>query len=63
MATTYATLRMNGVEYVLVPKAEFRRLTQDDRRDTRKAAQAAAQHRAAKLPTISHEELKRSLGL
>jgi hypothetical protein len=48
---------------VLIPKAEVRRLTLDDRRDTRKAAQAAAKHRAGKLPTISHEELKRSLGL
>ena len=63
MATSYANLRLKGVDYVLVPKAEFRRLTQDDRRDTRKAAQAAAKHRAGKLPTISHEELKRSLGL
>ncbi len=63
MTTTYATLRLNGSEYVLVPKAEFRRLTQEDRRDARKVARAAARYRAGKLPTISHASLKRSLGL
>jgi hypothetical protein len=56
-------MRMKGVEYVLVPKTEFRRLTAEDRRDARKAARAAARYRAGKLPTISHESLKRSLGL
>ena len=30
---SYSTLRMNGREYVLVPKSEFRRMTAEDRRD------------------------------
>jgi hypothetical protein len=62
MATTYATVRMNGAEFVLVPKAEFRRLTAEDRRDARKVARAVERFRAGKLPTVSHAALKKSLG-
>lgn len=60
---TYATLRMNGQEFVLVPKSEFRRLTAQDRRDGQKAQRALAQYRDGKLPTVSHAALKRELGL
>ena len=59
----YATLRMNGKQFVLVPKTEFRRLTAEDRRDGRKVQRALARFRSGKLKTISHEDLMRELGL
>ncbi len=59
----YATLKMSGREYVLVPKSEFKRLTLEDQRDARKATRAAAEFRSGKLRMISHAALKRSLGL
>ena len=58
---TYATLHMNGREYVLVPKAEFRRLTAPDARGAAKAKRALACFCAGKLRTVSHEALKRRL--
>lgn len=60
---TYSTLRMNGREFVLVPKTEFNRLKLQDRRDAHKAQRALAQYRAGKLRTVSHASLKRELGL
>jgi hypothetical protein len=63
MATTYATLRMNGNEFVLVPKKEFRRLTTEDRRDARKVAQAVVRFRAGKSKAVPLAEVKRELGL
>lgn len=60
---TYATLEMNGRQFVLVPKTEFARLTAQDRADARKAARALAAYRSGKLRTISHARLKRELGL
>ena len=59
----YATLRMKGREYVLVPKSEFRRLTAEDRVDSAAAQRALARLRAGKLRTVSHGDLKRRLGL
>ena len=59
---TYSTLRMNGREFVLVPKTEFNRLKVQDRRDAQKAQRALAQYRAGKLRTVSHADLKRELG-
>jgi len=63
MTTTYATLRMNGNEFVLVPKAEFRRMTEEDRRDARKAAQAVARFRAGKSKAVPLAVVKRELAL
>ena len=63
MNAAYATLRMNGQEFVLVPKAELRRLTQDDRRDARKVAQAVARYRAGKSKAVPVAVVKRELGL
>lgn len=59
----YATLRMDGKEFVLVPKADFGRLAAQERRDAQKAQRALAQLRAGKLRTIPHAALKRELGL
>ncbi len=59
----YATLRMNGKEFVLVPKGEFARMTSQDVRDARKAKLALDRFRAGKLRTISHAALKKELGL
>ncbi|MFB3891678.1 MAG: hypothetical protein ACE15C_06595 [Phycisphaerae bacterium] len=59
---SYATLQMNGKQFVLVPKTEFQRLTAEDRRDARKAQRALARYRSGKARTISHEALKRELG-
>ena len=63
MPTTYPTLRLSGKEYVLVPKAEFKQRWEQDLRDARKADRAAAKYRAGKLRTVSHNNLKKSLGL
>jgi hypothetical protein len=54
---------MNGHEYVLVPKPVFRRMTAEDRDDAAKAKLALARFRAGKLRTVSHEALKRRLGI
>ena len=59
----YATLRMNGKEFVLVPKQEFRAMAEQDRRDAQKVRQAVASFRAGKLRTVSHEQLKKRLGI
>jgi hypothetical protein len=59
----YAVLKIDGKQFVLVPKAEFTRLTSEDRRDGRKAKHALTQPRAGKLKTVSHASLKRELGL
>lgn len=58
----YATLRMNGREYVLVPKPEFRRMTAEDRADAAAVRHARAQKRSGKLKTYSLEEVGRRLG-
>ncbi len=63
MTATYATLRMNGSEFVLVPKAEFRRMTEEDRRDARQVAQAVARFRAGKSKAVPLAVVKRELGL
>ncbi len=60
---SYATLRMNGREYMLVPKSEFQRMTAEDKRDSATAGRALARFRAGKLKTVSHAALKRRLGL
>ena len=60
---SYATLRINGREYVLVPKPEFQRLSAQDREDSAKARRPLAKLRAGKLKTISHEAVKHRLGL
>jgi hypothetical protein len=63
MTTTYSTLRMNGSEFVLVPKAEFRRMTEEDRRDARKVAQSVARFRAGKSKALPLAQVKKELGL
>ena len=63
MTIAYPTLKMDGKEFVLVPKKDFRRLIEEDRRDARKADRAVSLFKAGKLRTISHADLKRSLGL
>ena len=55
----HATLKMNGKEFVLVPKAEFRRLTAQDQRDSALVATTMKKWREGKLRTISHAQLKR----
>ncbi len=60
---TYSTLRMNGREFILVPKTEFDRLKLQDRRDAQKAQRALAQYRSGKVRTVSHTDLKHELGL
>jgi hypothetical protein len=62
MPITYPTLRMDGKEYVLIPKAEFKQRWEQDLLDARKADRAAAKYRAGKLKTVSHSNLKKSLG-
>jgi hypothetical protein len=74
-----AKLRVSGRDFAVVPWAEYRRLTANgkatsprrkrltaddpDRRDARNVARAVARYRAGTLQTISHDDLKRSLGL
>jgi PHD/YefM family antitoxin component YafN of YafNO toxin-antitoxin module len=60
-----ATVKVSGREYVLVPRKEYERLTaaEEDRRDADRARKALARYRAGKVRTISHDEVKRRLGL
>jgi hypothetical protein len=60
---TYATLHMNGKDFVLVPKARFRELVGQDERDARKVQRAVSALRAGKLRTVTHEQLKKRLGI
>jgi len=62
----HATLKMNGKEFVLVPKAEFqrfRRLTEQDQRDSDLVVDTLKKWQEGKLRTVSHTQLKRKLGL
>ena len=59
----HATLRMNGRQYVLVPKDEYRKLTSRDQMDAELAIASLNKWRAGKLRTVSHAQLKRKLGL
>jgi PHD/YefM family antitoxin component YafN of YafNO toxin-antitoxin module len=63
MTPAYAILRMNGREFVLVPKAEFQRMTEQDRRDARVVAKAATRYRAGKSNAVPLVVVKRELGL
>jgi len=72
-------LRVGGRNFAVVPWREYQRLAANgkakspsrkrlsaedaDRRDAMNVARAVARYRAGKLQTISHESLKRSLGL
>ena len=76
---TVSKLRVGGRNFAVVPWGEYQRLTANgnvkslshkrlsaevsDHRDARKVARAVARYRAGKLQTVSHESLKRSLGL
>ena len=60
---SYATLRMHGKEFVLVPK---RRVCAADGTGSKRCAKGkagVAATAAGKLRTISHADLKRELGL
>ncbi len=61
MTTTYPTLKMDNKEFVLVPKALFRRLIADDRYYARLAARAAARLRAGKSKAVPLSTVKREL--
>jgi hypothetical protein len=62
---TIALLVLGGKEYVVVPRKEYERLTQaeQDRRDGAKAMRALKRFRAGTLKTVSHEAVKKALGL
>lgn len=59
------TLKMRGQEYVLLPRKQYERLTADeqDRRSAARAHKSLAKLRAGKLKTISHDKVKKMLGL
>lgn len=76
---TVSKLRVGGRDFAVVPWREYQRLTANgnakrsprkklsgddaDMGDARRVAKAVERYRAGKLPTISHESLKLSLGL
>jgi hypothetical protein len=59
------TFKLAGKEYVLIPRRRYDQLTraEQDRQDAEVAEKAGAAYLAGKLKTISHEEVKRKLGL
>jgi hypothetical protein len=63
MPITYPTLRMDGKEYVLIPKAEFKQRWEQDILDARKAARATARLKAGKSKALPLSVVKRELGL
>jgi hypothetical protein len=59
------TFKLAGKEYVLIPRKRYEQLTraEQDRRDAEVAEKGTAAYLAGKMKTITHEELKRKLGL
>jgi hypothetical protein len=60
-----ASFKIGGKEYVVVPRRRYEQLTraEQDALDSRIARKAITAYRAGKLKTISHDQLKRRLGL
>lgn len=71
------TIKLAGKNFVILPEAEYRKLRnsksrpktvaqlnrEQDRRDAEKVEKALAAYHTGTLKTISHEQLKKSLGL
>jgi hypothetical protein len=60
-----ATFKIGGKEYVVVPRSRYEQLTraEQDQRDAEIARKARRAYEAGKMKTITHEQLKRRLGL
>lgn len=60
-----AMFKLGGQEYVVVPRKRYERLTraEQDRRDRDIARKARESYESGKMKTITHEQLKRRLGL
>jgi hypothetical protein len=59
------TFKLDGKEYVLIPRRRYEQLTraEQDKRDAAIAEKGRADYLAGKVKPITHEELKRKLGL
>jgi hypothetical protein len=59
------TFKLAGKEYVLIPRKRYEQLTraEQDRSDADIAERATAGYLAAKVKTISHEQIKRKLAV
>jgi len=60
-----ATFKIGGKEYVVVPRKRYEQLTraEQDRRDAEIARKGREAYESGKMKTITHEQLKRRLGL
>jgi hypothetical protein len=60
-----ATFKIGKKEFVVLPRRRYEQLTraEHDRRDSMIAEKGRRAFEAGKLKTITHEELKRKLGL
>lgn len=60
-----ATFKIGKREFVVVPRRRYEQLTraEQDRKDAEIARKGREAFLAGKLKTISHEQLKRKLGL
>lgn len=60
-----STLKIGKKEFVVIPRRRYEQLTQaeQDRKDAMLAEKAMQDYLDGKLNTVSHEEVKRRLGL
>lgn len=60
-----ATFKLGGKEYIVVPRRRYEQLTraEQDQRDVQIARKGRKAYESGKLKTITHEQLKRRLGL
>ena len=60
-----ATFKIGGKEYVVVPRKRYEQLTraEQDQRDAEIARKGREAYESGKMKTITHEQLKRRLGL
>ncbi len=58
-------VELAGKEYVLVSRRRYQQLTraERDQRDAEIARKGSEAYRSGKMKTVSHEQLKRRLGL
>jgi len=60
-----ATLKLSGKDYVVLPRKRYEQLAavEEDQRDAAQARKLLARYRAGRLKTISHDKVKKKLGI
>ncbi len=59
------TFKIGKKEFVVIPRRRYNQLTraEEDQRDAEIARKGMADYRSGKMKTISHDDLKKKLGL